>query len=425
MEGQRQIPGEVKRGTRINVLNRWLGRKPMSRDFWIFFLAALLFDFGFGLYFFLFNLYLTTLHLDEKVVGRLTGLMMVGGVAATIPVGLLVKRVGIKPLMLFCTVAAPLAGILRVVFVGAHLQLALALLFGATLCVWPVCFSPTLARLTNEDNRAFGFSICFATGIGSGALAGLVGGYLPDRIRHLAGTFSLESNMRALLILACVAVALATVPMSQLSLRREQTIPRRRSSIDHFLMRFLIVIAVWNFAIGSFLPFANIYLMTQLKVPLAKVGVVFSVSQITQVGAVLVAPILFRWIGPVGGIAFTQLITGVALISLGHAHNPSAAIVIYLGLTGFQWMSNPGVYSLLMNNMPDESQGTASALQNVVTALSQAAAAVCAGNLVTAHGYPRMFAVTAVIAIASAALVLGLLGPRLGIVLNPRHLQNT
>ncbi len=288
----------------------WLGRKPMSREFWIFFVAALLFDFGFGLYFFLFNLYLTTLHLDEKVVGRLTGLLMLGGVAATIPVGLLVRRVGIKPLMLFCMFAAPIAAGLRVMLITPHAQLVLAVIFGATMCVWPVCFSPALARITSEENRAFGFSICFATGIGSGALAGLAGGYFPELIRRAGGTASLAGEMRVVLLLACVSVALAAIPMSRLSLRGEETAPRSARRIDNFLLRFLVVIALWNFALGSFLPFANIYLMTQLKVPLTRVGVVFSISQLTQVVAVLLAPVLFRRIGPVSWIACSQLLTG-------------------------------------------------------------------------------------------------------------------
>jgi predicted MFS family arabinose efflux permease len=350
--------------------------------------------------------------LDEKIVGRLTGLMMIGGVAATIPVGLLVRRLGIKPLILFCMLAAPVAGGLRVVFIRPHAQIALAILFGATLCVWPVCFSPALARITNEDNRAFGFSVCFATGIGSGALAGLAGGYLPDWIRRAGGSVSLAGNMRIVLIFACVAVALAALPMSRLSLGGERVAPRETRRINHFLLRFLAVIALWNFALGSFVPFANIYLMTQLKVPLSKVGLVFSISQVAQVAAVLMAPIIFRWIGPVSGIAFCQLITGLALFSLGHARQPSLAIVIYLSLTGFQWMSNPGVYSLLMNNTPDESRGTASAIQNIVTSLSQAAAAVCAGSLLTKYGYSGVFMGTAIVAIASALLATILLRPR-------------
>ncbi len=52
-------------GTRISLLRGiplrfrpWLSQKGLHRDFWIFFAAALCFDFGFSVFFFLYNLFL-------------------------------------------------------------------------------------------------------------------------------------------------------------------------------------------------------------------------------------------------------------------------------------------------------------------------------------------------------------------------------
>ncbi len=84
-------------------------------------------------------------------------------------------------------------------------------------------------------------------------------------------------------------------------------------------------------------------------------------------------------------------------------------------------MSSPGLYSLLMNNTPDASRGTASAMQNVVTALSQAAAAAFAGSLLTSYGYARVFIGTSLIAVAAAALLFVLLRPRAKMIAMPQY----
>ena len=50
-------------------LREWLLKQKLSRGFWIFFTVAFFFDFGFAVYFFLFNLYLLDFHFNERVIG--------------------------------------------------------------------------------------------------------------------------------------------------------------------------------------------------------------------------------------------------------------------------------------------------------------------------------------------------------------------
>jgi predicted MFS family arabinose efflux permease len=62
-----------------------------------------------------------------------------------------------------------------------------------------------------------------------------------------------------------------------------------------------------------------------------------------------------------------------------------------------------------MGNIPVEERSTASAVQNIVGALSQATAAVISGAIIVNYGYPRMLAGNGVIAIAAAMLFFFLL----------------
>src|SRR6185437_15715814 len=105
-----------------------------SRDYWAFFYAAFCMDLGFGLFIFLFNLYLIDLHFDERFIGRVLACVTLGNVAGTIPALMVARRYGLRPLLLLAFSVVPLLAALRIFFLGTHSQLALAFVTGAALC---------------------------------------------------------------------------------------------------------------------------------------------------------------------------------------------------------------------------------------------------------------------------------------------------
>jgi len=395
-----------------NFVNTQRSSKRFSAGFWVFFTAAFLYDFGIGLYFFLFNLFLANLHYKESILGLVTGALTLGSVTGSIPMSMLARRIGLRNVLVVGFVLGPLICVLRTLVVWLPAHIGLAFLAGAALSCWPVCFSPILARLTTEENRVSGFSIVFATGIGSGTLAGLVAGHVPGMLRSATGVSYLGNDLQLVLLFACGVAMLGIVPLLILRIGPVQCQDRPSFRFFHpFLFRFLPPFAVWSLVTGSFIPFAAVYLQQQLRISLVNVGNVFSASQLAQFAAVLLAPLLFRKLGTVPGIISTQLATGAALLILGRTHSVSGAIACYLGFTSFQFMSGPGIYTLLMNQLPDEERSTASAVQNIVGALFNAAAAVVAGAMLVKYGYSSVFAGIAGVAVLAAFLLLVLLGP--------------
>lgn len=395
----------------------WLGSllpdERLNRDFWIFFTAAFFFDLGISLYFFLFNLYLANSHFNERFLGLATGALTLGNVAGTIPVGLTVRRLGLWPVLLFCFVAVPIVSIVRTLVLWAPGQIGLSFLCGVALSCWPVCFAPTVARLTTGKNRVSGFSIVFATGIGTGTLAGLVGGYLPGMFAGTGGEKHLAVGLRFVLLIACGIQMLGIWPILKLRIGGtiEENKPRLR--VFHpFLYRFLPAFALWSFVTGSFMPFAAVFLQQRLGIPMRHVGLIFSGSQLTQVIAVLIAPILFRRCGTITGIMCTQIATGVSVFALGYANNTPMAVALYLGYTGAQFMNGPGLYSLLMTRVPEAERSTASAVQNMAGALCQAASAAITGTCLVRFGYPAVLSGNAVVAVAASLLLFALLGSK-------------
>ena len=54
-------------------LTSWISDKELSREFWMFFVAALCFDFGFAVFLFLYNLLLLDIGFNERQLGLVSG----------------------------------------------------------------------------------------------------------------------------------------------------------------------------------------------------------------------------------------------------------------------------------------------------------------------------------------------------------------
>ena len=396
----------------------WLQEKKLSRGFWIFFAVAFFFDFGFAVYFFLFNLFLVDLHFNERAIGLVGGALTLGSVAGTLPAGWIARRTGLRPLLFCLFTLAPLFGVLRTAFTQEFAQIGLAFLAGVAISIWGVCFLPAIAGLTTEKNRSSAFSLIFSVSIGTSALGGLICGYLPDWLRMAGYTMQGVEIKRWILIVSCGIAALALLPLTAFRMPPAQPEPqsfedgeRPRWKIQSFLIRFLPAMALWAAVLASFTPFANVYLARDLHISLSKIGLIFSFAQVVQLCVVLLTPLVFRQFGLVPGIVATQIATAVALACLAASHDVRQAVALYLSFSALQWMSSPGLYNLLMSRTPERDRSAAAAMTLFCNALLGAGATALAGMLFTQFGYPRVLAGIAVFALLVALLFGTLVAP--------------
>lgn len=378
-------------------------------DFWKFFAAAFFFDFGFGLFFFLFNLYLTDLHFNERIIGQILASLTLGNVIGTFPAMMLVRRFGFRRPLLISFLAAPFICSLRVFALWPPAQIGLAFLTGLGLCFWPVCFSPAVAQFTTEQNRASGFSIVFATGIGMGCLAGLAGGYLPQLLQSTGGALPPVAGIRVVLLCSCGTVVLGAWPLGRLARAPAPGSFNAGIRMFHpYLLRFLPPFMLWNVVTGSFSAFGAVYLQKALGLTLSLVGTVFSVSQLLQFAAVLSTPFLYRQFGTIKGVSFAQITTAVFLLLICSTTSVPLSVVYFLAFNAAQWLCGPGIYRHLMESVPEEERSTASAVQNISGALCQLGTAALTGSCIVQFGYPVVIAANAVIALLAALLFLAL-----------------
>jgi MFS family permease len=392
----------------------WSSTRELSKQFWMFLVVAFFFDVGQSVFFLLFNLYLLDRGFDERLIGRVTSALAVGSLAGTIPAGLAAQRFGLRRTLLTCLVLLSLVSAIRILVVRETGQIGLAFLAGAFISVWAVCLVPAIAQLTSESNRPLGFSLVLSSGIAEAGLGGLLGGALPSWLARIQTTAPPVHSKQVALLLSCCFVALGLWPMVGLKFASLPTPDRKFYPRNSFLLRFLPAMAAWGLVTGAFSPFFNVYFSQQFRMPVGRIGAVFSVGQFAQVLAILGAPLMYRRFGLVVGIVYMQLATALALAGLAVIPAASAAAVVYVGLMSFQWMSEPGMYSLLMDQILPSERSGASALNFLVVSLANAAAAAASGESFARFGYPPVLGVIAVLAVASALLFKLLLGQNTG-----------
>lgn len=395
----------------------WIREKNLSREYWVFFAAAFFFDAGFVIYFFLFNLYLMDRGLSDRAIGLIGGSLTLGSVLGTLPAGALARRIGLRKMMAWLFVIAPLLNAMRVLWVWEPEQIALAFLAGIAMSAWGVCYLPAIARLTTERQRTTAYSLTFSASVGTAMLGGVVCGYLRQWIQMAGFAVSAADTKKWILLAACGLVMLGLFAIRRLRLVAE----KQETSADKawlsgwrltpFLRRYLPLMALWSAVLAAFTPYANIYLSRNLQVPMEQVGLIFSLVQGIQLCMGLLVPVVTRMLGLVGGIAAMQATAAVVLACMAGTTNMPLAVGLYLVFSAAQWMSSPALFNLLMNETPDAERGTAAAMTLFANALAGAAATAGMGFLFTRFGYPVVLTGIAVAALAIAFVFLLVIRP--------------
>jgi MFS family permease len=382
----------------------WTSASIPEGQFWVFLGAAALYNLALFIFVLLYNLRLLELGFHEDFLGAVSGFGTAGAVAGTIPAAFLIRRFGLRNALAGCFVVAGGITALRALVTASTALIGLAFLFGLVSALWAVLIAPMVAQLVPEKRRPAAFSVFFASMIGIGIAGGWIGGRLPLWV---------HSKQTALLIAAGLAVT-GVLPVLRLKTGTPATADARVYPRGSFLLRFLPPFALWHFATGSFNPFFNAY-FAKLRLPVERIGEVFSAAQLGQVVTLLIAPLLIARAGLVGGIVWMMAATALGLAGLAAQPPGSGAAAAYLAYMAFQWMSEPGMNTLLMNHVAERERGGAAAIMYLVAFSAQALAAFGAGALLPSAGYGIVIGGAALLAAVAAALLRVLLGSKEGV----------
>lgn len=381
-------------------LRWWRPQSGLHQDLPLFLAMSSVFGLGVYVIVLLYNLYLLDLGFREDSAGLVSTAHTAGSIAGALPAASLIARLGLRRTLALAFAALAVVSACRALAASQTALLGFAFLGGALLSIWPVAMAPAIAQLTTEARRPLGFSLFIATGISTGVLGGWLGGRLPLWVGGKQAALLFGS-----LLIACALPFLLRIRFAGTDAPRAAAYPR-----GPFIARFLAAMAVWNVATATFNPFFNMFFSRHLGTPVERIGSIYSAAQLTQVAALLMAPLLVRRLGTVNAIGSMQAATAVALAALAMASPGAWPAVAYSMYMAFQWMSEPGMYSLLMQRVATSERAGASALNMLVSFAIQAIVAMAAGRAFADFGYPPVLATAAAIGLSAALLFRCLLG---------------
>lgn len=384
----RSIPAVLRSGFRWKI-----EASGLSSGYWRYLAASSLFNLGMFVFVLLYNLYLLDLGFREDFVGKTASAMTAGSVLAALPAAALARRFGLGRIIFGGFAAVGGISVLRAL-VSAPLPLVvLASGSGAAFSMFAVSLAPAIAGLTSEKARSTGFSISTAVSIGLGILGGWLGGHLPGWL----------GGKRPALLAGCALAVLSLWPAARLKIAPAPAEGAKLYPRNRFVVRFLIVFAIWNLATGTFNPFFNTYFAGYLHTPVERIGMIFSAAQLAQVAALLMAPLVLRGLGLVTGTAAMLMVTALALGGLAGGPAGTAAGGIYAVYMAFQCMCEPGINTLLMGRVREQERSGAAALMMLVAFGAQFVASFAGGGSIAKFGYPAVLATAAALAAIAAA----------------------
>ncbi|HUE04806.1 MAG TPA: MFS transporter [Bryobacteraceae bacterium] len=377
---------------------RWrLRSSGLSGGYWLFLGASSFFVLGMFIYVLLYNLYLLDLGFREDFVGQVNSASTAGMVAAILPAAALARRWGLGRLLFVSFASVGAISIARALVATRAPLLALAFVSGAAFSLYAVSLAPAIARLTSEKARSTGFSFSTASSIALGIGGNWLGGHFPGWL----------GGKRPAMLAGCALVALALWPASRLRIGPAPAEGAKLYPRNRFVVRFLIVWAIWNLATGSFNPFFTTF-FAHLHTPVERIGLIMSGSQLGQVLALMLAPVVLRKMGLVSGTAAMLMATALALGGLATGPTGWAAAAVFMTYTACQWMTDPGVNTLLMDRVREQERTGAAALMMLVAFAAQLVASLAGGATIARFGYSAMLACAAGLAALAAVVFRGL-----------------
>ena len=385
---------------------RWFGGGfEFSREFWRFLLAEAFFDFGMFIFVFLYNLYLLQLGFREDFLGRVSGLMMAGNVVGCVGAAFLMQRFGTRRTLGISFALTAGISIARATARSPGVLLSLAAGAGLLSSVWPVALAPVVAAVTTEKNRRVGFSLVCSSGIAIGIVGGLAAGHLPGWLTELHWAGSTLAAYRLAMALGCAFVLLGLLPLRGMKAAAAPAVTFQRfHKPNPLVLRFLAAMMIWNLGTGLFNSFTTVFFARQVHLAVDRIGYIFSGAQIAQVAAVLAAPIVFRKFGLRRSIAGMEFATALALFALAQTNGVVSAAVGYCFYMMAQYMSEPGMFTWLMESSELPERGTASAWNLLVMFAGQGIGARSGGRLAETFGYPVLLTAAAITCCAAAIL---------------------
>lgn len=237
--------------------------------------------FSVGVFFVLFNLYISELSMPSYFLGLFLAIGNLSMAVGSMPMGVLIDKYSKKKLMIIGTFMAGILFLLQSIIVHLISLLLISFLYGAAYILMLNITGPFLMKFTLINEKHNLFTVTKSVSVLALTIGSLIGGYLSEFQRF-------GSNYRTGLIIAAIVYILACIPLAfirEIKHEEEKSISehsynrKKEDSIIQYLKKYgirrgLLPFIVF-FALGytvMLMPYLNLYLKFRFHISPIHIG---------------------------------------------------------------------------------------------------------------------------------------------------------
>ena len=360
------------------------GFEPDARRFLV---ATLVLGAAGSLWWIDFNLYLDALGLSRSTIGLVATAASIAGAAVALPASAISDRIGRRRVMIGSIAVAAVG--LATLFLSESLAVVFlaAAAFSAGWSGVGVVQGPFMTEHSKPEHRSELFALQFAITAGTNIAAAILGGVLARAVTDAMG---LDPNgpapyrvILALMVASLVAGLLVLLRLSDDRARTAAERTRLAGSAGRFgltilnrarFFRLLLPGFLISLGAGQVLPFLNLFIQRKFGLDLTSLNVVFAVTSLGTMLAILFQPVIARRLGRLPSVLVVQGLSIPFLIVLGFSPLLWTVIAAMAVRNSLMNAGNPIFFAFALDQVDGAERATFSAASALLWSLGWAIA---------------------------------------------------
>lgn len=381
-----------------------------------FFLYNVLFNFSMlGILDVMLNFYFVSLGHDAATIALLQSAPRIGGLIASVPIGLLTDRLGTRRVMIGSSFVIGVGLLLMVAWPSLIFLMIAQFFVGLSFGAQQIAYGPFMMGLVERHERIRFFARQNMVSTIAMTVGVLIGGVLPALIASSAVKLWPSLNIGAqspaaygvTVLIASLVIFASLIPLyfvqSGYPIARTHNDSAVRERIPWGKLAYwTLPYLPFGFSGGLTFPFFNLFFRERFSAGDELVGVVMAIGWLGMALVPMLNPRIERRFGRVNGLTLAMVIGAVAFVALALAPSLWFAVVVFTIGLSFRNIMNPLFPPMIMDALPESLQNHASSLMQVMWSVGWFMATAISGGIQQRYGYEATTIASAVTLIVTA-----------------------
>jgi predicted MFS family arabinose efflux permease len=160
-----------------------------------------------------------------------------------------------------------------------------------------------------------------------------------------------------------------------------------------------------GFGAAILIPYMNVYFREKFNASNETLGVLFSLASVSTGVAILVGPLLAKWLGKVRAVVFTQSASLFFMGLIGFAPTFVIPALAFVARSALMNMGNPLYQAFMMEQIPEEEQATVNSVGTMMWNIGWAFGPAISGWVQQRYGFTPLFITTIILYIIGTFMV--------------------